>query len=73
MPDSIAGFVLSGVLPALTTPFDGGEVSPQRLQRNLAKYERVGLSGYLVLGSTGEALLLEPSERRVLLEAVRDA
>ena len=73
MPDSIAGFVLSGVLPALTTPFDGGEVSPQRLQRNLAKYERVGLSGYLVLGSTGEALLLEPSERRVLLEAAREA
>jgi len=61
------------VLPALTTPFDGGEVSPQRLQRNLAKYERTDLSGYLVLGSTGEAVLLDPGERRVLLEAAREA
>ena len=73
MPDSIAGVIPSGVLPALTTPFDGGEVSPQRLQRNLAKYERTGLSGYLVLGSTGEAVLLDPSERRVLLDAAREA
>jgi 4-hydroxy-2-oxoglutarate aldolase len=64
---------LEGVLPALTTPFDGDRVSPQRLQRNLAKYERIGLSGYLVLGSTGEAVLLEPQERRVVLEAAREA
>lgn len=65
--------VLTGVLPALTTPFDGGEVSPQRLQRNLAKYERTDLSGYLILGSTGEAVMLDPGERRVLLEAAREA
>ena len=73
MSDRGSNIVLRGVLPALTTPFDGGEVSPQRLQRNLAKYERIDLSGYLILGSTGEAPLLDPSERRVLLEAAREA
>ena len=64
---------LTGVLPALTTPFDGGEVSPQLLQRNIGKYERTGLSGYLILGSTGEAVLLDPGERRLLLETAREA
>jgi len=73
MPQRNTAVLLKGVLPALTTPFDRGEVSPQRLQRNLAKYERTGLSGYLVLGSTGEAVLLDPEERRVLLEAAREA
>lgn len=64
---------IEGILPALTTPFAGGEVSPRHLRRNLERYERLELGGYLVLGSTGEAVLLDADERRRLLDAARAA
>jgi 4-hydroxy-2-oxoglutarate aldolase len=64
---------LEGILPALTTPFAGGEVSPGDLRRNLERYECLELGGYLVLGSTGEAVLLDTDERRRLLDAARAA
>jgi 4-hydroxy-2-oxoglutarate aldolase len=62
---------LEGILPALTTPFAGDDVSPADLRRNIGRYERLNLAGYLVLGSTGEAVLLDGDERRRLLDAAR--
>jgi 4-hydroxy-2-oxoglutarate aldolase len=62
---------LEGILPALTTPFSDGGVSVAELRRNLDRYERLELSGYLVLGSTGEAVLLDEDERRCVLDAAR--
>jgi 4-hydroxy-2-oxoglutarate aldolase len=64
---------LEGILPALTTPFSDGAVSTSALRRNLERYERLELSGYLVLGSTGESVLLDEDERREVLEAARDS
>jgi len=64
---------LKGIIPALTTPFAEGRIAEDRLCRNVERYDHAGLAGYLVLGSTGEAVLLEEGERRELLEAARTA
>ncbi len=68
-----AGMELRGVLAALTTPFSDGEVCLDALYSNLQRYECLALGGYLLLGSTGEALLLEEQERCDLLERAREA
>jgi dihydrodipicolinate synthase/N-acetylneuraminate lyase len=50
---------LSGVYPALTTPFaTDGSVSLGDLKYNIERYNSTGLIGYVVLGSTGESVLL---------------
>jgi 4-hydroxy-2-oxoglutarate aldolase len=64
---------LSGILPPLTTPFVDGKVAPERLKRNIELYETLGLSGYLVLGSTGEAAFIDAEERAALWKAARQA
>lgn len=64
---------LAGIFPALTTPFEEGELSLSRFRANIEKYEACGLSGYLVLGSTGESVLMEEREGLAAIEAVRTA
>jgi 4-hydroxy-2-oxoglutarate aldolase len=49
---------LAGVLPPITTPFQDGEVALDRLKENFHQWAQTGLSGYLVLGSNGEAIYL---------------
>jgi 4-hydroxy-2-oxoglutarate aldolase len=68
MPQSI-----SGIFPALTTPFENGHLSVERLRGNIEKYNREDLAGYLVLGSTGEGILMDETERLKAIEAVRSA
>jgi 4-hydroxy-2-oxoglutarate aldolase len=64
---------LSGIIPALTTPFDErGALAVGRLRENIARYNRVGLSGYLANGSTGESVLLDRAEFERVLAAVRE-
>ena len=67
------GALADGVYPALTTPFSGGEVDREGLARNVARFEATGMAGYLLLGSTGEAVMLDAAERRVVLDAARRA
>ena len=64
---------LTGIFAPLTTPFAGGGVALDRLAANLERYDRHGLAGYLVLGSTGEAALLTAEERLAVLRAARAA
>jgi 4-hydroxy-2-oxoglutarate aldolase len=64
---------LDGVLLPLTTPFDGGVVTPARLAANIRRYEAHGVTGFLVLGSTGEAAFLDEDEKIALLSAAREA
>ncbi|HYA49229.1 MAG TPA: dihydrodipicolinate synthase family protein, partial [Burkholderiales bacterium] len=59
-----------GVYAALTTPFAGDEVSAEKMRENVTKYNRTGLAGYLVLGSTGESVLIDDDESERLVEAV---
>jgi N-acetylneuraminate lyase len=64
---------LTGVMPALLTPFDeGGEVN-LAVVRDLVEFHlAAGLSGFYILGSTGEGLLLSEGERRLVAETVVD-
>jgi 4-hydroxy-2-oxoglutarate aldolase len=62
---------LSGVLLPLTTPYRGERIAPELLVENIARYEEAGVDGYLILGTTAEAVLLEDEEKLALLRAAR--
>ena len=63
---------IRGIIPPITTPFDqNGELVPDALSKNLEKYLQYNLSGFLVLGSNGEAVLLNRSEKLHVLETAR--
>jgi 4-hydroxy-2-oxoglutarate aldolase len=62
---------LSGIFPALTTPFEKGELSLAGLKSNIEKYNQHALSGYVVLGSTGEGILMNDVEGLKAIELVR--
>ena len=65
---------LSRVYPALTTPFAAdGSVSLSDLKYNIERYNSTGLAGYVVLGSTGESVLLSRIEMDGILVAVKEA
>ena len=55
-----------GIFAALTTPFVLDEVSAPKFKENIAKFNATGLAGYLVLGSTGESVLLSDAESEAL-------
>ena len=62
-----------GIFPALTTPFEeDGWVSLGGLKENIRRYNKTGLAGYLVLGSTGEAVMLLRAEADAVLAAVKE-
>ena len=66
---------LAGILGPVATPFDAatGDIVIDRFTANIQAHMAAGLDGIVVAGSTGEAALLEESERRLLLEAARAA
>jgi 4-hydroxy-2-oxoglutarate aldolase len=65
---------LSGVFPALTTPFAAdGSVSLGDLKHNLQRYNDTDLAGYVVLGSTGESVLLSREEIDGVLVMAKEA
>jgi 4-hydroxy-2-oxoglutarate aldolase len=65
---------LAGVFPPIPTPFDeGGDVAHQALAENLERWNQFDLSGYVVLGSNGEAVYLTEEEKVSILETCRKA
>jgi 4-hydroxy-2-oxoglutarate aldolase len=64
---------LQGVMPPITTPFEGEEVAYNRLKDNFKKWNQTDLSGYLVLGSNGESVYLSEPEKIKILEVSREA
>jgi 4-hydroxy-2-oxoglutarate aldolase len=65
---------LSGVYPALTTPFAAdGSVALADLKHNLLRYNGTDLAGYVVLGSTGESVLLSREEIDGVLLTAKEA
>jgi dihydrodipicolinate synthase/N-acetylneuraminate lyase len=62
---------LEGVFAALTTPFAGDEIAVDGFKKNILRYNTTGLAGYVVLGSTGEAVLLGDDESEKLVAAAR--
>ena len=64
----------SGIYPALTTPFaHDGSVSLGDLKHNIHKYNGTDLAGYVVVGSTGESVLLSREEIDGILVTVKEA
>ena len=62
---------LSGVMPPITTPFQNGKLALDKLKNNFQKWNKTGLSGYLVLGSNGEAVYLNAEEKIKVVETSR--
>src|SRR5713101_5337646 len=66
--------LLHGIFPPITTPFypDGG-VYFKKLEHNAERYSKTPVAGIVVLGSTGDAIMLSDEERRQVLKTARDA
>ena len=66
--------LLSGIFPPITTPFyPDGNVYFKKLESNVERYSRTPVAGIVVLGSTGEAIMLSDQEQRDVLKAARQA
>jgi 4-hydroxy-2-oxoglutarate aldolase len=66
--------LLEGIFPAITTPFyPDGSLYLRKLEHNVALYSRTQLAGMVVLGSTGEAVLMSMEEQREVLEVAISA
>jgi 4-hydroxy-2-oxoglutarate aldolase len=62
---------LQGIFPPIATPFNReGEIWKPKIQHNIEKLNRTGLSGYVVCGSTGESVALTTEEKIQLWEWV---
>ena len=71
---SVARLKLNGIFPPLATPFAAnGGVELTALGANVQKYNRTGVAGYVVVGSTGESVYLTEDEKVKIWEAVRGA
>jgi len=62
-----------GVFAALTTPFLGNDISLEKFRENIQKYNCYELSGYVILGSTGESVLLSDEESEQLVSAAKES
>jgi len=63
----------AGITAALLTPFRGDELELDVFRADIHKYNTTGLSGYLVLGSTGECASLTEDESAALVKTAREA
>jgi 4-hydroxy-2-oxoglutarate aldolase len=65
---------LSGLLLPVTTPFALDQsIDGEGLKRNLAQWNGCGISGYVVLGSTGERVNLDEREYLQVIEIARQS
>jgi 4-hydroxy-2-oxoglutarate aldolase len=64
---------LQGIYPPIATPFDhNGDLWKIKVQHNVDKWNRTGLAGYVVCGSTGESVMLTEHEKIQLWEWVAE-
>jgi len=64
---------LSGVMPALITPFDAnGKVDFKAFERHLTALRAAGVTGWVPMGSTGEYSALSNAERDDVLKFVKN-
>jgi 4-hydroxy-2-oxoglutarate aldolase len=65
---------LQGIFAPLTTPFSSdGNVSLPHLRENIGRYNKTGLAGYAINGSTSESVLLRWDEVYRVWETAREA
>jgi 4-hydroxy-2-oxoglutarate aldolase len=66
--------LLYGIFPPITTPFyPDGRVYLKKLEHNVERYSKTPVAGIVVLGSTGEAIMLSDEERREVLKTARES
>jgi 4-hydroxy-2-oxoglutarate aldolase len=66
--------LIEGVFAATTTPFYADEkIYFRKIEANMAHYSRSLLAGMIVLGSTGEAVMLDDAESREVLRVAAEA
>src|SRR5215467_3486680 len=66
--------LLHGIFPPITTPFyPDGNIYFKKLEHNVERYSKTPVAGMVVLGSTGEAILLSDEERREVLKTAMGA
>jgi len=66
--------LLEGVFPPITTCFySDGRPYWRKLEHNVERYSRAPVSGLVLLGSTGEAVMLSDEESREALRIAKDA
>jgi 4-hydroxy-2-oxoglutarate aldolase len=66
--------LLNGIFPPITTPFyPDGEVYFKKLEHNVERYSKTPAAGLVVLGSSGESIMLSDEERREVLKVARGA
>ncbi|SAL81081.1 dihydrodipicolinate synthetase [Caballeronia arvi] len=64
---------LSGVMPALVTPFDANnKVDFKALEKHMLGLRAAGVTGWVPLGSTGEYFSMSNEEREEVLRFVKD-
>ncbi|RZF24072.1 4-hydroxy-tetrahydrodipicolinate synthase [Paraburkholderia sp. UYCP14C] len=64
---------LSGVMPALVTPFDANnKVDFKALEKHMRNLRAAGVTGWVPLGSTGEYFSMSNEEREEVLRFVKD-
>ncbi|MBW2066379.1 MAG: dihydrodipicolinate synthase family protein [Deltaproteobacteria bacterium] len=61
---------LEGIFPPIPTPFMDGEVAYEHLSKNVRKWAKTGIKGFVVLGSNGEFVFLSEYEKKRVLETV---
>jgi 4-hydroxy-2-oxoglutarate aldolase len=65
--------LLQGIFPAVTTPFySDGAVYYKKIEHNIDRYSRTPIAGMVVLGSTGEAVMLSDQERSEVLRVTAE-
>jgi len=66
--------LLQGIFTPISTPFyPDGNLYSKKLESNVEHYSKTPVAGIVVLGSTGEAILLSDDERRQVLKTAREA
>ncbi len=63
--------MIKGIIPPIATPFINNEVAYEKLKENLSRWNKTGLSGYVVFGSNGESAFLTREEKLKLIEFVK--
>ena len=62
---------LQGIFPPITTPFDhNGNIYAAKVRHNVEKWNRTALAGYVVMGSTGESVMLTADEKVSMWESI---
>jgi 4-hydroxy-2-oxoglutarate aldolase len=65
---------LKGIFPPLPTSFDSDEnLLPGKIRENIGKLSAYDLSGFLILGSNGEQIMLSEKEKSQAIAAAREA